>query len=236
MRVLGIDTAGQTVGAAVFADDAVLGETCLRMPRRASSLLPGVAGGLMDQLGMSLSDLDGLAVTVGPGSFTGLRIACSLVAGLSYARSLPVVGVASTRALAASLAGIPGGGLVLTGLRAGRGGVFAALYRCERNFDHHHWVPEEVTEPRRLSGDGIQALLDAEVGSEHPLISAADSPDLPEQFTALRPIISDIRPGAVAFLGHNHLVHGEAHSPEDLHPRYFRLSAAERHAREGECS
>ncbi len=232
MRVLGIDTASRTVGAAVLQDENVLAETSLRTPRGASSLLPGVARDLMDHLGMSLSDLDGLAVTIGPGSFTGLRIACSLVAGLSYSRGLAAVGITSTRALAASLPGVPRGGTVLAALRAGRGAVFAALYRCQETDGHLRWLPMEVTEPCRLSGDGVQTLVDTQVQNMESLVCVVDSDDIPRELGALRPVVVDIRPGAVALLGHHHLLQGEVHSPEVLHPRYFRLSAAERQAGE----
>lgn len=233
MRVLGIDTSSRTVGAAVFKDDAVLAETVLRTPRGASSLLPAVASDLMEHLGMSVSDIDGLAVTIGPGSFTGLRIACALAAGFSFSRSLPAVGVVSTRALAASLPGLSAGDTVLAALYAGRGAVFAALYRCEGSGGYPYGLPTEVTQPQRLQGDAVRALVEAEVEDMNSLTCVSDVPGLAEELGGLSPVVVDIRPGAVAFLGHHHLCQGEVHSPQDLHPRYFRLSAAEMQAGKG---
>lgn len=68
--------------------------------RSHAELILGALGALMDEAGLAWGDLDGIAYGAGPGSFTGLRIACGVAQGLALARSLRVVGVSTLLALA----------------------------------------------------------------------------------------------------------------------------------------
>ncbi len=69
-------------------------------PRKQSEMLPGVVGELLDRHGVKLAELEGIAVGLGPGSFTGLRIGLATVKALAYAARLPLVGVSSLAAVA----------------------------------------------------------------------------------------------------------------------------------------
>lgn len=102
MRVLAIDTALAACSAAVFdsAHETLVAETLPMTRGHAEALLPLVAR-LMDQAKIEFADLDRIVVTVGPGSFTGLRVGISAARAIALASSKPAVGVTTLAAFAA---------------------------------------------------------------------------------------------------------------------------------------
>ncbi len=131
VRLLAFDTATPaTTVALALADEKLLtrrhepgpGER----PGHVSELLP-LALELLDEAGLTLAQLDRLAVGVGPGTFTGLRIGVATARALAQAQALPLVGVSTLRSLAAG-AGDAAGAPVLAVLDARRGEAFAAAW------------------------------------------------------------------------------------------------------------
>jgi tRNA threonylcarbamoyladenosine biosynthesis protein TsaB len=103
MRVLAIDTALAACSAAVFDSaegDSLAGETLPMTRGHAETLLPLVAR-VMDRAKIEFADLDRIVVTIGPGSFTGLRVGISAARGIALAASKPAVGVTTLAAFAA---------------------------------------------------------------------------------------------------------------------------------------
>lgn len=103
MHVLAIDTALQACSAAVVdteRSEPLACETHAMARGHAEALLPLVAR-VMDRSGRDFADLDRIAVTVGPGSFTGLRVGLSAARGLGLAAAIPVVGLSTLAAFAA---------------------------------------------------------------------------------------------------------------------------------------
>jgi tRNA threonylcarbamoyladenosine biosynthesis protein TsaB len=103
MRVLAIDTALEACSAAVLdtALAAVTGHESLPMPRgHAEALVPLIAR-VLDRAKLEFSDIDRIAVTTGPGSFTGLRVGIAAARGLALAAGKPVVGLSTLAAYAA---------------------------------------------------------------------------------------------------------------------------------------
>jgi tRNA threonylcarbamoyladenosine biosynthesis protein TsaB len=99
MNLLAIETATERLSLAVSAAGAVH-ERTLDAGQRHAELVLGEIGALLADAGLRLEDLDGIAYGAGPGSFTGLRIACGVAQGLAAARALPVIGVGTLAALA----------------------------------------------------------------------------------------------------------------------------------------
>lgn len=100
---LGIDTSTLTLSLAlVRADGSVVEELFVGPPKKQSEILPGAIGELTARQGVNLTELEGIAVGIGPGSFTGLRIGLSSAKALCYAHQIPLVGVSSLRAAATS--------------------------------------------------------------------------------------------------------------------------------------
>jgi tRNA threonylcarbamoyladenosine biosynthesis protein TsaB len=102
MRILAIDTALEACAAGILeTPDRVLAQESVAMSRgHAEALMPLLAR-IMDLAGVGFADLDRIAVTVGPGSFTGLRVGIAAGRGIALAAGKPAVGVSTLAALAA---------------------------------------------------------------------------------------------------------------------------------------
>ena len=102
MRILAIDTAAGACSAAVWSDGAVHQRLVELSRGHAETLLPLLLATMADA-GCTFPDLDLLAVTVGPGAFTGLRVGLAAARGLALAARLPCVGVTTLAAVAAAV-------------------------------------------------------------------------------------------------------------------------------------
>lgn len=99
MKILALDTSTEYCSAALWVDgDADVRETLAGQSH--SDLILGMIDELLKSRALSLRDLDGIAYGEGPGSFTGLRIACGVVQGLAFGAGLPVAGVGTLLAMA----------------------------------------------------------------------------------------------------------------------------------------
>lgn len=138
MRILGVDTATSVASVALIENGAIVAEqldprsepadfSTVVHPRtnHAERILPLIES-LLDSAALSLNDIQGFAVSLGPGSFTGLRIGLSTVKGLAYGTPLPIVGVATL--LAAATRAADQNGLVCALLDARKNEVYARLF------------------------------------------------------------------------------------------------------------
>jgi tRNA threonylcarbamoyladenosine biosynthesis protein TsaB len=129
--LLAVDTSTRTTGVALYDGSNVLAESIWASADfHTVELAPAVAG-ILARSGASAQDLQALAVAIGPGSFTGLRIGLALVKGMALARRLPVVGVPTLDFLAAAQPLYEKRQLVAL-LRAGRGRLAVNWYRVEK--------------------------------------------------------------------------------------------------------
>lgn len=99
MKLLAIDTSTERATVALAIGDDIYHDEQGSLRQHAQLLLPMIDG-LLEKSGTSLNQLDGIVFGRGPGSFTGLRIACSIAQGLAYAHDLPVFPVSSLAAIA----------------------------------------------------------------------------------------------------------------------------------------
>jgi tRNA threonylcarbamoyladenosine biosynthesis protein TsaB len=98
--VLGIESATARAGVALGTNDGVIASAQVtRGPRHAEILVPSIQF-VCDQAGMTLDDVDAIAVDIGPGLFTGLRVGIATANGLAQALGLPMIGVSSLDLLA----------------------------------------------------------------------------------------------------------------------------------------
>ena len=155
MTLLGLDTSTAAASACVLRADgewfevAPSPERLGRPPAHASELMPAVAE-VMSRADVGWGDLDAIAVGVGPGMFTGLRIGIATARGLARGSGLPLRPVSSLAALAAGIEAP----LRLPLIDARRGEVFGALYEGdERVWPPVATPPEELV--RRLRDDGF---------------------------------------------------------------------------------
>jgi tRNA threonylcarbamoyladenosine biosynthesis protein TsaB len=229
MRVLAIETSTLAGGAALLDGDQLVGEYVLNVRTTHSERLLAAVDRLLQDAGWTLTSLEGLAVAVGPGSFTGLRIGVSTVKGLAYSLRIPVVAVSTLEALAWTLPFTRHP--ICPVLDARKGEVYAALFHWEgerlvRDWEDQALAPGELCErlggPVVFVGDGIPAY-----GSL-----------LKERLGALASFAPPARrvpsPACVGQLGQAALAAGQTVDPVVLAPRYLRPSEAElkaRHAR-----
>ncbi|MBI1806696.1 MAG: tRNA (adenosine(37)-N6)-threonylcarbamoyltransferase complex dimerization subunit type 1 TsaB [Ignavibacteria bacterium] len=132
MIVLGIETATAVCGTALIEDRHVRAERSVEAPHVHSEKLMTLIDECLQSSGMELRDCDGIAISIGPGSFTGLRIGLSVAKGLAYAVSKPIVSALTLEALAwramyQYLA--VKGDLIMPMIDARRDEVYTAVYR-----------------------------------------------------------------------------------------------------------
>jgi tRNA threonylcarbamoyladenosine biosynthesis protein TsaB len=222
MLVLGVETSTRQGGAALVGEGGLVSEYTLNVEvTHSERLLPAIDRMLADA-GVDLGAVGGLAVSIGPGSFTGLRIGLSTVKGLAYATGLPVVGVPSLEALAWT---IPAARWQICAvLDARKQEVYAGLFRHDasrlrRVMEDRALAPEalcaKIRTPTLFVGDGIGPygeLFGRLLGARFLLPPAASR---------------GARPACVAELGRARLLRGERDAIAHLVPSYLRPSEAE---------
>lgn len=232
MRILAVETA-TLLGSIALADDSgVLAE--IQSPEgmaHARWLMPAVES-LFRQTGLSPQEIDGLAVSAGPGSFTGLRIGLSTVKGLALGTGKPVVAVPTLDALARSVPRCRR--LLCPILDARKKEVYAAFFRPDEDGRPARRSDDLVLPPDRLAGRIDEPVLFIGSGIEpyRPLLSAALGRTA--LFASKR--FHAPRAGAVAELALLRLAEGRPDAMETLEPRYVRPSEAEVKKREREAS
>lgn len=152
MKILAIDTSTPAAGVALMDGGTVLAESNLDSGiTHSRTLLPEVKR-LLDEFGIEIRDLTLVAVGLGPGSFTGLRIGLAVAKGLAWAARIPLVGVPTLDALAR---GYPGDAdQICPFLDARRNQVYAALYRPSAT-----GVFERTTEIQAYSIEDLAAVI-----------------------------------------------------------------------------
>ena len=129
MLVLAIDSSSSTATCALVSEKGVLGEINLNDKKQHSVLLMDLIDDLLKYNNLKIKDLDGFAISEGPGSFTGLRIGMATVKGLSFGSKKPSVCVSSLDALAYNISGF--NGIICPIIDALRRNVYASLYKKE---------------------------------------------------------------------------------------------------------
>ncbi len=227
MLVLGVETSTTQGGVALVGDDRLVSEYLLNVEATHSERLLPAIDRMLCEAGVGLDAISGIAVSIGPGSFTGLRIGLSTVKGLAYATGLPVVGVPTLEALAWA---VPfAAEQVCPVLDARKHEVYAALFRYERGvlvrlMADAALAPEalcsKIRKPTLFLGDGLPVYgeLFRRLLGDRMLVPPLAS--------------RGARPACVAELGRHRLLRGERDSADSLVPRYLRPSEAElRHRR-----
>ena len=215
MRVLALETSTLAGGVALVDGERLVAEYVLDVSVTHSERVMTAVDRVLADARWTPASLEGLAVSIGPGSFTGLRIGVSTVKGLAIALGLPIAAVPTLDAMAAA---VPWSALpVCPLLRARRDEVYASLYRHDgegirREWDYLALSPEELSarlaEPTLLVGDGSESIA-----SPHA--------------RRLPPPSRVPSPACVAVLGRERLRLGDSVDAAELTPFYLRPSQAE---------
>jgi tRNA threonylcarbamoyladenosine biosynthesis protein TsaB len=225
MRLLALDTATPISAVALLEADRVVVADGRPGGRHSRALLELIAASL-DAAGWPANSIEAVAVGLGPGSFTGVRIGLTVAKTLAFVRCLPLVGVCSLEALALNAAGADG--RVCPALDALKGEVFAACYDVARlpprvlsppaARQPDDWAAELATagEPCTLLGSGLERYR------ERFAAALGDRLRLPDEEAAHR--LSAARIGELA---RDRLRSGAVADALRLEPLYCRLSEAE---------
>lgn len=219
MKILAIDTASFPASAAITDGEYILGEYVVRNQRKHSQNIMPMIDSLFESLGMDISEIDVFAVTVGPGSFTGLRIGISTARAFAQALNKPVVGVSTLEALAYNFDG--SSDTVIAMLDARRDEVFCAAYANGETLMEPCVL--KVTDTAALFGGG-RCIYTGDGAIKHrEEILAADSE------AVIAPVhLSEVRASAAAVLAYKKVLAGEISEFNEITPVYLRKSQAER--------
>lgn len=147
MKILAIETSTYSGSIAIVEENAILGEYYFNIgPVHTEKLVPSIEW-LLSEVGIDKSDLSGVAVSLGPGSFTSLRVGLSTAKGICYSLGIPLVGVSSLKALAMNLPFAPCN--ICPVMDARKGEVFAALF-CFNDGQLERIMDDMVLSPERL--------------------------------------------------------------------------------------
>ena len=225
MKVLALETSAKSVSVAVTEDGKVLASSYQNIGLTHSVTLMPLLDGMLKNAGLSLADMELLAVAAGPGSFTGLRIGVSALKGLAWAEDKPCCGVSTLEAMAQNARTFDG--TVVCAMDARRSQVYNALFRWEggvllRLCPDRAIGLEELTEelltdpsPKLVVGDGAQLCCDYLTAHGIPCRPA------PENMRYQSAV-------GVALAAEDMARRGETVSSRELVPTYLRLSQAER--------
>ncbi|RLB77134.1 MAG: tRNA (adenosine(37)-N6)-threonylcarbamoyltransferase complex dimerization subunit type 1 TsaB [Deltaproteobacteria bacterium] len=156
MKILAVDTATKSCSVAVVNKRSLLAEMTTVRKQTHSRHLMKMIEKVIGLSGLALSELDGFAVTRGPGTFTGMRIGISSVKGLATATGKPVVGVSSLDALAMQASFFPY--LICPFIDASRGEVYFSRYKF-RNGHLEKEADEQVSSPEKAVFDLNETCL-----------------------------------------------------------------------------
>jgi tRNA threonylcarbamoyl adenosine modification protein YeaZ len=166
MRLLAIDTALEACSVGVVDGERVFVRSEVADRGHAERLM-GMIQATMAESGLAFADLDRIAVTVGPGSFTGVRIGIAAARGLALVSGTPTVGLVTLAVHAEEARIAAGAGPVLVAIAAGRGALYGALYAADGR---------ELEPPRTASAQSLAALVAGDTvlaGSGADLVVAA---------------------------------------------------------------
>ena len=231
MNILAVDTATKTCSVAVVNEKTLISEYTVNHKDTHSKFVMGLIHEILGISHLAVKDLDGFAVTIGPGSFTGLRIGLSTVKGLALATGKPVVGVSSLAALAFPIciptsAPINGkNALICPMLDARRNEVYTGTYRFNSMTLINEQSPRavrpdeainDIDEPCIFVGDGAITYAELIKNKLGPLAVFANFPGLV------------IRASVVGHIAMERFKNKDTDDPGLLKPVYLRKSDAEK--------
>ena len=223
MLILALDSTAVVASVALCRDETPIASFHIKNGNTHSETLLPMVETVLKTAGFSVDDVDLFACSVGPGSFTGVRIGVATVKGLAFGKNKPCIGISTLEALA--LNAVPFDGIICPVMNARRGQVYNALFRY-KNESLIRLCPDralsalelntemtEKGEPYALVGDGIEEM--ARVASKNT----------PERTS---PLLTDQNAISVAKCAYRAFLSGQSGVDAELKPVYLRLPQAER--------
>lgn len=229
MKILGIESSSVTASVALVTDEVTAAEYTVNFKKTHSQTLLPMIDEIVRMLEMDLEQLDGIAVSGGPGSFTGLRIGSATAKGLGLALNKPLIHVPTLDALAYNLYGASA--LLCPVMDARRNQVYTGLYYCE---DQLNVVKPSCSMDvgklaEELNRRGEQVIF---LGDGVPVYRRIleEKLQIPYQYAPVH--INRQRAASVAALGALYFAEGRIETAEEHTPDYLRKAQAERELEE----
>ena len=223
MLILGISTSTARVGCAIGGHEGILGAVhSSRGKRHAETLTPAIEF-LCRQSRVELGDIGAIAVDLGPGLFTGLRVGVAAGKALAHARRLPMIGVTSLDLLAFALR--HSSRRIVCAIDAGRGEIFHASYRQSPG------GVQRLTEP--TVGTAADLAVELQALDEELLVVGDGALRYRDAFVGMRRIelgdsgVAHPSAGSLVQLAHARALREDFVSPTELTPVYLRKPDAE---------
>lgn len=231
MRILGIESSSLVASVAIVTDDILTAEYTVNLKKTHSQTLLPMIDEVIRMLEIELDSIDAIAVSGGPGSFTGLRIGSATAKGLGFALKKPLIHVPTLEATAYNLFGVPG--LICPIMDAKRNQVYTGLYRFEDEFvvvsDQEAMDMGELIEKLNAMGERVIFL-----GDGVPVYRKQIEEKLTVPFSFAPANTNRQRGASVAALGCVYFEQGKTESAAEHMPDYLRKSQAEREREERE--
>lgn len=233
MRVLGIDTSAQSGAVGMIEGEQVVFSERVLIRPGGSEQIPAIIAAALARSGRDVKELELIAVGIGPGSYTGVRVGLAIGKGLAFGLGVPLVGVPTFRALAMN--GPATARLICTLARSRRGEVYAGLYRPDRE------GPAEVAPPAiwtvrelavGLMSRGQPVLF---LGEVLPEVEAELATILKEQAAFGRGTENVVDGAHVASLGQSQWLATGENQLDTVLPLYLRRTEAEVRWEERSC-
>ena len=230
MKILALETSAGPASCAVWEDHRILASASVNTALTHSQTLLPMVNGMLSSAGLLPQDVDAYAVSVGPGSFTGIRIGVSAVKGMAFSDNKPCFGVSTLAAIARNADGLPFDGVVCAAMDARCQQVYSALFACQHgvlsrlspdaavSLEDLKKQLNSVQKPILMVGDGAQLCYNA-YREEIPALILAPAHLLYQQATGVA------REAAELMLSEAPQTH------QQLQPVYLRLPQAERELR-----
>ena len=224
MPILALDTSTLVSSVAVADTDKLLAELTLETRLTHSETVMPHIEQVLAMADIDKTKLAGVAVSIGPGSFTGLRIGLASAKGMAYALDIPLIGVPTMEALACQCP-VPGIYAVPL-IDAQKGNAYMAVYR---------WEDGQLVEQQAVEVLSVDDCLARCAALDRPVILLGDAAvkkvagrkELPQGVQIALPHIVMPRAAGTALLGLRRLAAGQAGSVMDMEPVYIRRSEAE---------
>ena len=223
MLILALDSSAAPASVALLEDGKILSEFYINTKQTHSQTLMPMVESVLKLTNKTLDDVTCMAVSAGPGSFTGVRIGVSCVKGLSMTRNIPCAGVSTLRAMAENARQLTG--IVCAVMDARCGQVYNALFRAESG------KLTRLCDDRALP---IAELLEECKTFAEKIYLVGDGAELCyKTFAAIRaellqPQLRFQRASGVAMAAQEMVENGQTVTPDALMPIYLRLPQAER--------
>ncbi len=217
MIILGIDTTGESMSAAIVNDGRLLGEIYIDSGKKHAQTLMLAVDSLFSSCGLKISDVDGFAVAVGPGSFTGIRIGTATVSAFAYAMEKPVYSVNTLDAL---INNVRTDDVVCAIMDARRGEVYVCAKQQDKYLIKENALPLVEVVGQLIECGPTVFVGDAAMKYKDEILKIKqDSLFLPQQFMLQRAssVCMCASIGEAKVVLHN-----------ELKPNYLRKSQAER--------